>query len=86
VIGGVGYTPSFLKAQIQRYECHGMFSLSHFSLRRIKEGLTDKNAPFGIDLLLPKVTLISLWLCVVDLRLLRYFSFSFYSLSSFYDM
>lgn len=39
VIGGVGYTPSFLKAQIQR----------------IKEGLTDKNAPFGIDLLLPKV-------------------------------
>jgi len=39
VIGGVGYTPSFLKAQIGR----------------IKEGLTDKNAPFGIDLLLPKV-------------------------------
>jgi NAD(P)H-dependent flavin oxidoreductase YrpB (nitropropane dioxygenase family) len=39
VIGGVGYTPSFLKAQITR----------------IKEGLANKNAPFGIDLLLPKV-------------------------------
>lgn len=39
VIGGVGYTPSFLKAQIGR----------------LKEALVDKNAPFGIDLLLPKV-------------------------------
>jgi len=39
VIGGVGYTPSFLKGQITR----------------LKEDLVDKNAPFGIDLLLPKV-------------------------------
>jgi NAD(P)H-dependent flavin oxidoreductase YrpB (nitropropane dioxygenase family) len=39
VIGGVGYTPTFLKAQIVR----------------LKEGLVDKSAPFGIDLLLPKV-------------------------------
>jgi len=39
VIGGVGYTPSFLKGQIAR----------------LKEDLVDKNAPFGIDLLLPKV-------------------------------
>jgi len=39
VIGGVGYTPSFLKAQIVR----------------LKEGLVDKNGPFGIDLLLPKI-------------------------------
>jgi NAD(P)H-dependent flavin oxidoreductase YrpB (nitropropane dioxygenase family) len=39
VIGGLGYTPSFLKKQIEN----------------IKENLTDKNAPFGVDLLLPKV-------------------------------
>lgn len=39
VIGGVGYTPSFLKAQIAR----------------LKESLVDKNGPFGIDLLLPKI-------------------------------
>jgi len=39
VIGGVGYTPKFLKQQIEL----------------IKEYLNDKNAPFGIDLLLPKV-------------------------------
>jgi len=39
VIGGVGYTPAFLKKQIDH----------------IKEHLVDKNAPFGVDLLLPKV-------------------------------
>eukprot|EP01124_Arcella_intermedia_P014012 TRINITY_DN203_c0_g1_i1.p1 TRINITY_DN203_c0_g1~~TRINITY_DN203_c0_g1_i1.p1 ORF type:complete len:360 (-),score=62.37 TRINITY_DN203_c0_g1_i1:45-1016(-) len=39
VIGGVGYTPAFLKKQIEL----------------IKSYLNDKNAPFGIDLLLPKV-------------------------------
>ena len=39
VIGGVGYTPKFLKQQIDD----------------IKAGLNDKNAPFGVDLLLPKV-------------------------------
>jgi len=39
VIGGVGYTPKFLREQI-----HTM-----------KEAMNDKNAPFGIDLLLPKV-------------------------------
>jgi len=39
VIGGVGYTPSFLRSQIAR----------------VKEALVDKNAPFGVDLLLPKV-------------------------------
>lgn len=39
VIGGVGYTPKFLKEQIAE----------------IKENLKDKNAPFGVDLLLPKV-------------------------------
>merc|ERR1712093_302375 len=39
VIGGVGYTPKFLKMQI----------------KNLKDGLKDKNAPFGIDLLLPKV-------------------------------
>eukprot|EP00457_Paulinella_chromatophora_P009387 gb/GEZN01009453.1/.p1 GENE.gb/GEZN01009453.1/~~gb/GEZN01009453.1/.p1 ORF type:complete len:368 (+),score=38.55 gb/GEZN01009453.1/:94-1104(+) len=39
VIGGIGYTPSFLKDQLDR----------------LKEGLIDKNAPFGVDLLLPKV-------------------------------
>eukprot|EP01125_Pyxidicula_operculata_P019980 TRINITY_DN727_c0_g1_i1.p1 TRINITY_DN727_c0_g1~~TRINITY_DN727_c0_g1_i1.p1 ORF type:complete len:358 (+),score=105.40 TRINITY_DN727_c0_g1_i1:53-1126(+) len=39
VIGGVGYTPSFLKKQIEF----------------LKADLKDKNAPFGIDLLLPKV-------------------------------
>lgn len=39
VIGGVGYTPKFLKDQIQTLKSH----------------LNDQNAPFGIDLLLPKV-------------------------------
>ena len=39
VIGGVGYTPEMLKEQIAE----------------IKEHLTDKNAPFGVDLLLPQV-------------------------------
>ena len=39
VIGGVGYTPEFLKEQIAR----------------LKEQLKDKNAPFGVDLLLPQV-------------------------------
>ncbi|UZJ51180.1 hypothetical protein CBS101457_000500 [Exobasidium rhododendri] len=39
VIGGVGYSPKFLQEQIDE----------------IKEGLTVKNAPFGIDLLLPQV-------------------------------
>jgi len=39
VIGGVGYTPAMLKTQIEN----------------IKQHLADKNAPFGVDLLLPKV-------------------------------
>jgi NAD(P)H-dependent flavin oxidoreductase YrpB (nitropropane dioxygenase family) len=39
VIGGVGYTPDFLRKQIEF----------------IKADLKDKNAPFGIDLLLPQV-------------------------------
>ncbi|PWN88995.1 2-nitropropane dioxygenase [Acaromyces ingoldii] len=39
VIGGVGYTPEFLKEQINE----------------LKAGLDDKNAPFGVDLLLPQV-------------------------------
>ena len=39
VIGGVGYTPAMLREQIQE----------------LKEALDDKTAPFGVDLLLPKV-------------------------------
>ncbi|THV02541.1 2-nitropropane dioxygenase [Dendrothele bispora CBS 962.96] len=39
VIGGFGYTPKVLRQQIQA----------------IKEDLTDKNAPFGVDLLIPQV-------------------------------
>eukprot|EP00421_Protoceratium_reticulatum_P064502 CAMPEP_0168421184 /NCGR_PEP_ID=MMETSP0228-20121227/33151_1 /TAXON_ID=133427 /ORGANISM="Protoceratium reticulatum, Strain CCCM 535 (=CCMP 1889)" /LENGTH=357 /DNA_ID=CAMNT_0008435085 /DNA_START=67 /DNA_END=1140 /DNA_ORIENTATION=- len=39
VIGGVGYTPKMLQTNIDE----------------IKAGLKDKNAPFGVDLLLPKV-------------------------------
>jgi len=39
VIGGVGYTPEFLSQQITN----------------LKAGLKDKNAPFGIDLLIPQV-------------------------------
>jgi len=39
VIGGVGYTPAMLKEQIAE----------------LKSYLNDKNAPFGVDLLLPKV-------------------------------
>lgn len=39
VIGGVGYTPDMLREQIDE----------------LKSFLTDKNAPFGVDLLLPQV-------------------------------
>lgn len=39
VIGGVGYTPDFLREQIAR----------------LKSYLKDQNAPFGVDLLLPQV-------------------------------
>jgi NAD(P)H-dependent flavin oxidoreductase YrpB (nitropropane dioxygenase family) len=39
VIGGVGYTPKFLRQQIQS----------------LKKDLRDPNAPFGVDLLLPQV-------------------------------
>ncbi|KAB5589916.1 2-nitropropane dioxygenase [Ceratobasidium theobromae] len=39
VIGGLGYTPKVLRQQIHE----------------IKEQLSDKNAPFGVDLLLPQV-------------------------------
>ncbi|KAL7922297.1 2-nitropropane dioxygenase [Trichoderma austrokoningii] len=39
VIGGVGYTPDMLKEQIAE----------------LKSYLNDKNAPFGVDLLLPQV-------------------------------
>lgn len=39
VIGGVGYTPSFLQKQIDA----------------LKKDLKDPRAPFGIDLLLPQV-------------------------------
>jgi len=39
VIGGVNYSPKFLRQQVDI----------------IKQSLNDKNAPFGIDLLLPKV-------------------------------
>ncbi|KAK5163248.1 uncharacterized protein LTR77_010834 [Saxophila tyrrhenica] len=39
VIGGVGYTPDMLREQVAE----------------LKAGLTDKSAPFGVDLLLPQV-------------------------------
>lgn len=39
VIGGVGYTPDMLREQIAE----------------LKGFLEDKNAPFGVDLLLPQV-------------------------------
>jgi len=39
VIGGVGYTPEFLRKQIEILKSH----------------LHDKSAPFGVDLLLPQV-------------------------------
>lgn len=39
VIGGVGYTPEMLQEQIDE----------------LKSYLKDKNAPFGVDLLLPQV-------------------------------
>lgn len=37
VVGGVGYTPKMLRKII----------------KELKEELNDKNAPFGVDLLLP---------------------------------
>ncbi|KAL8776110.1 MAG: hypothetical protein Q9213_008386 [Squamulea squamosa] len=39
VIGGVGYTPDMLREQIAE----------------LKSFLNDKNAPFGVDLLIPQV-------------------------------
>ena len=39
VIGGVGYTPKVLRSQIQA----------------IKKDLKDKNAPFGVDLIIPQI-------------------------------
>ena len=39
VIGGVGYTPDMLREQIAE----------------LKSYLKDKNAPFGVDLLIPQV-------------------------------
>lgn len=39
VIGGIGYTPKMLRKNIQE----------------LKSYLNDKNAPFGVDLLLPQV-------------------------------
>ena len=39
VVGGVGYTPELLQEMIDD----------------LKEGLVDKSAPFGVDLLLPKI-------------------------------
>lgn len=39
VIGGIGYTPEMLREQ----------------LNELKGYLNDKNAPFGVDLLLPQV-------------------------------
>ena len=39
VIGGLGYSPEMLKEQISE----------------LKGYLNDKNAPFGVDLLLPQV-------------------------------
>mmetsp|Transcript_5450 Transcript_5450/g.9124 ORF Transcript_5450/g.9124 Transcript_5450/m.9124 type:complete len:371 (-) Transcript_5450:271-1383(-) len=39
VIGGVGFTPRILK----------------LTIKHLKKGLNDQNAPFGVDLLLPKV-------------------------------
>lgn len=39
VLGGIGYTPKFLRAQI----------------KELKADLVDKDAPFGVDLLLPQV-------------------------------
>lgn len=39
VIGGVGYTPDMLREQITE----------------LKSFLNDKNAPFGVDLLIPQV-------------------------------
>ena len=39
VIGGLGYTPKFMREVIQE----------------LKDDLVDKNAPFGVDLLLPQV-------------------------------
>jgi hypothetical protein len=39
VLGGIGYTPDMLREQIAE----------------LKANLNDKNAPFGVDLLLPQV-------------------------------
>lgn len=45
LLGGVGFTPDALRKTI------GM----------LKKELVDKNAPFGVDLLLPQVARLRLW-------------------------
>ena len=60
VIGGVGYTPEFLREAIQEVRCAvnshcRTVALLTPMLVQLKGFLHDKSAPFGVDLLLPKV-------------------------------
>lgn len=68
VIGGVGYTPKILRQQVRatlrhapacsapcRSVCSHARALCGLQIKAIKEDLVDKNAPFGVDLLIPQV-------------------------------
>lgn len=59
VIGGVGYTPKILRQLVCCtffvYRWLLLTGRFFFQIRELKEGLEDKNAPFGVDLLIPAV-------------------------------
>jgi NAD(P)H-dependent flavin oxidoreductase YrpB (nitropropane dioxygenase family) len=64
VIGGVGYTPDFLKKQIDALKVYRIAAILRGNIKRLfkvlltmyyKAALHDKNGPFGVDLLLPQV-------------------------------
>jgi NAD(P)H-dependent flavin oxidoreductase YrpB (nitropropane dioxygenase family) len=78
VIGGVGYTPKVLRAQVSWFllSFHTIFAVNYCTrhvlilrlsplplaetclvrqIHELKKDLKDKNAPFGVDLLLPQV-------------------------------
>lgn len=58
VIGGNGYTPKVLRSQVRRHvPCVHVPPLISWSLQihALKQDLHDKNAPFGVDLLIPQI-------------------------------
>jgi len=56
VIGGLGYTPKVLRAQVfMLFTSRHSSDESRVQIKILKDCLVDKNAPFGVDLLIPQV-------------------------------